>query len=113
MKFLFPLLFTVAAALPDGGHWNKTPQPAPTNVQYGPWVTQQHNAHAGQHRDQKGIASIFPDFAALRNFGDFWTFDRETIFNVSLFLLVAKLLYNSEWPSVCKQNYRMLFKMES
>lgn len=88
MKFLFPLLFTVAAALADGGHWNKAPQPAPTNVQYGPWVTQPH--HAGHHRDQKGIASIFPDFTALRNFGDFWTFDRESIFKVSFFNINLK-----------------------
>ena len=85
MRFLVALaLFSVAVALPDGHGWGKQQQQQPTNVQYGPWVSQDT-----YQRDSKGIMSqvsaYIPQIATLRNLGDFWTWNKEAVFKVSIF----------------------------
>ena len=87
------LLMTAVAGMPDGAGWdNKAPaphahaHPQPSNVQYGPWVSQ-----PTQYRQEKTFASIMPTgLGGLRNLANFWTWDKQTVFDVSLFFKFKK-----------------------
>ena len=83
MKFLLAtaLLLTAVAGMPDGAGWNKNApaphaHPQPSNVQYGPWVSQ-----PTQYRQQKGFASLLPGLGGLRNLADFWSWDKQAVFD--------------------------------
>jgi len=89
MLYLLPLLFSVALSAPDHPHhagWAQNQQQdVVQNVQYGPWVPQHQDPQWDQHRDSKGIVgtitSMIPNTDTLRNFGDWWTWDRQAVFN--------------------------------